>query len=674
MLRELHISNLAIIENMDIDLAAGLNVFTGQTGAGKSLILGSMELLLGLRDGGQDAATFVRPGCAEARVSGLFEVAGGDLAQRLGQILDQPMAPGEPILITRRVSSAGRSSVSVNGLPATAGMLRQAGQLLVDIHGQHDQQFLLKPANQTAILDSFADATDTRRQFAQTLGELRDCQRRLAELRQSEDRRLEALELYRFQIEEIDSAGLRPGEYEQVRDRYNVLRNATHLQDLSAQMLGGLCDGDDTVLERLGALQRCGQELVRMDAGLASLSTQLEQAGELLGDAARVLERYRDSLEADPSELAAVEERLDVLNRMIHKYARSAEPGGDPVPAVLDYRRQTGLKVEQLDADAQALGELDSRIARLGKALAATGQRLSALRRKAAARLKPLVEAQFRDLEMHEATFEVSLAARAAADPAIDSTGLDEMEFLVRTNPGQETLPLRKIASGGEISRIMLALKTILADKDQVSVLVFDEIDANIGDRLGATIGRKMRALAHGRRPGGKQQTDGRQQTGAQRQTGARDSECNARGKAAPRAKGASPAGGATPADADSQLHSTPPSAADSGTCDCQIICITHLSQIAACADHHLHIRKEVVEADGSRQTVATVRVLAGEERVRELAEMMAGSRATDATIAHARNLLAPAAKQQRITTEGVYPGAPGQRRRGQEKAAAVSR
>ena len=643
MLRELHISNLAIIENMDIDLAAGLNVFTGQTGAGKSLILGAMELLLGLRDGGQDAATFVRPGCPEARVSGLFEIAGGDLAQRLGQILDQPMAPGEPILITRRVSSAGRSSVSVNGLPATAGMLRQAGQLLVDIHGHHDQQFLLKPANQTAILDSFADATDTRRQFAQTLGELRDCQRRLAELRQSEDRRLEALELYRFQIEEIDSAGLRPGEYEQVRDRYNVLRNATHLQDLSAQMLGGLCDGDDTVLERLGALQRCGQELVRMDAGLASLSTQLEQAGELLGDAARVLERYRDALEADPSELAAVEERLDVLNRMIHKYARSAEPGGDPVSAVLDYRRQTGLKVEQLDADAQALGELDSRIARLGKALAATGQRLSALRRKAAARLKPLVEAQFRDLEMHEATFEVSLTTRAAADPAIDSTGLDEMEFLVRTNPGQEMLPLRKIASGGEISRIMLALKTILADKDQVSVLVFDEIDANIGDRLGATIGRKMRALAHGRRPGGTRQTGGTRQIGGQRQTDARNSECSARGKAAPRAKGASPAGGVTPAEPDPKTHSTPPSAADPQACDCQIICVTHLSQIAACADHHLHIRKEVVEADGTRQTVATVRVLAGEERVRELAEMMAGSRATDATIAHARNLLAPA-------------------------------
>jgi len=649
MLRELHISNLAIIENIDIELAGGLNVFTGQTGAGKSLILGALELLLGLRDGGQDAATFVRPGCSEARVSGVFEVAGGDLAQRLGQILDQPIVAGEGILITRRVSSAGRSSVSVNGLPATAGMLRQAGQLLVDIHGQHDQQFLLKPANQMAILDSFADATDTRRQFAQTLGELRDCQRRLAELRQSEDKRLEALELYRFQIEEIDSSGLHPGEYEQVRDRYNVLRNATHLQDLSTQLLGGLRDGEDTVLERLGVVQRCGQELVRMDAGLTNLSTQLEQAGELLGDAARVLDRYQDALEVDPSELAAVEERLDVLNKMIHKYASAAEPGGDPVAAVLEYRQEVGLKVERLDAAAQALGELDRRIAQLSKALAVTGQRLSALRRKAAARLRPLVEAQFRELEMHEAMFEVSLTARAAADPAIDSTGLDEMEFLVRTNPGQETLPLRKIASGGEISRIMLALKTILADKDQVSVLVFDEIDANIGDRLGATIGRKMRALAHGQRPGNTPQ-----------------GKTMPQGQAAPQAKGVSPAGGATPSDTDPQA------------CACQIICITHLSQIAACADHHLQIRKEVVESGGTRQTLARVRVLTGEERVQELAEMMAGTRATDATIAHARNLLVPAAPKCERTTAQTQPAprsfSEGGSRRGQEKAVVVNR
>lgn len=615
MLRELHISNLAIIENIDIELAPGLNVFTGQTGSGKSLILGALELLLGLRGGGGDAALFVRPGCPEARVSGLFEIAGADLAERLGGALDQPLATDEPILITRRVSAAGRSSVSVNGLPATAGMLREAGQMLVDIHGQHDQQFLLKPANQLAILDAFAGAEETRRQFAETLAELRASQRRLAELRDSEEKRLDSLELYRFQIDEIDAVALSPGEYDEARVRYNVLRNASHLQALSAQTLDALADGEDTVLERVGALQQCGQELVRMDPGLAGFAAQLAQASELLGDAARCLERYQDALDADPSQLAEVEDRLDVLNRMIHKYARSAETSGDPVAAVLEYRRQIGLKVEQLEADAQALGDLDAGIARSAQALAATGKRLTELRSKAGRRLKPLIETQFRELEMNEATFEVAISSRPADDAAIDSSGLDAMDFMVRTNPGQDMLPLRKIASGGEISRIMLALKTILAGQDQVTVLIFDEIDANIGDRLGATIGRKMRALAHGLRPGVKAQPAAGQS--------AKVTSTN---------------------DGDSQADA-----------NCQIICITHLSQIAACADHHLQIRKEVVVNDdnagkdgsaadgadsGDRRTVAKVRVLTGEQRVQELAEMMAGTSATAATITHARNLL----------------------------------
>ena len=586
MLRQLHISNLAIIENVDIELTGGLNVFTGQTGAGKSLILGALELLLGLRDGGQAAASLVRPDCDEARVSGVFEIASPDLAARLGKVLDQSLTPDEPVLITRRLSAAGRSGVSVNGLPATAGMLRQAGQMLVDIHGQHDQQFLLKPANQLAILDAYADCRADRRKFAECLTELRRCRQKLADLRDSTEKRAEALELYRFQIDEIDAAACQPGEYEQARDRYNVLRNAAHLQELTGQLLAGLAEGDETVIEHLGVLQRAVREIVRLDAGMSSLSEQFDQAAELLGDAALALERYQDALDADPSELARVEQRLDALNRLIHKYARQAEPGANPIQAVLDFRVRVGKKVAELEADTQASGELEGKIARLEKDLAAVGKRLSGKRRKAAARIRPLVETQFRELEMAEASFEAHIESRAADDPAVDSSGLDEMEFLVRTNPGQEMQPLRRIASGGEISRIMLALKTILADKDQVTVLIFDEIDSNIGDRLGAAIGAKMRALAHGGR------ADGKDRPG------------------------------------------------------CQIICITHLSQIAASADHHLHIRKEVVGRGDTRRTVAAVRTLTGEDRVRELAEMMAGANATDATRKHARNLLQPLARK----------------------------
>ena len=582
MLRELHISNLAIIETVDIELAPGLNVFTGQTGAGKSLILGALELLLGIRGGGEEAAMLVRPGSTEARVSGLFEIASPDLAEMLGQILDQPLCPEEPILVTRRVSASGRSTASVNGSPVTVGMLREAGQLLVDIHGQHDQQFLLRPGNQLAILDAFADATEERRRFAEILRALRDRQQRLRDLRESEARRLESLDLYRFQVEEIDKAALRPGEYEQTRDRYGVLKNAARLKSQSAQVLLALSEGEDTVLERLGALDGCLRDLLRMDASLADLSAQMDQAADILQDAARELSRYQDRLNVDGEELAEVEERLDVLNRVIHKYAKLGPPAEDPVDAVLAYRLEIGRKVDELEADAQTLGELDRQIAELQKQLADVGGQLSRLRRQAVKRLKGLVDGQFRELEMHEATFDVAIGARSADDPAVDSSGLDEMEFLVRTNPGQELLPLRKIASGGEISRIMLALKSILADKDQVSVLVFDEIDANIGDRLGAVIGRKMRALARGQRVGRKTVGDEA----------------------------------------------------------CQIVCITHLSQIAACADHHVKVAKTVVGPENQRQTVAMVRVLGEEERVRELAEMMAGRNVTDATMAHARNLL----------------------------------
>ncbi|MCY2928962.1 MAG: DNA repair protein RecN [Planctomycetota bacterium] len=585
MLRELSISNLAIIEKADIELARGLNVFTGQTGAGKSLILGALELLLGLRGGGEDAAMFVRPGAAEARVSGVFEVASESTAARLAAVLDQPIKAGEPILVTRRVLASGRSSVAVNGSPVTAAMLKQAGEQLVDIHGQHDQQFLLKPSNQLAILDAFADALALRGQFAEIFHELSAARQRLAELRQSQEQRAEQLELYRFQIDEIDSAKLVAGEYEEARNRHSVLKNATKLKAQSAQVLEGLSEGDETVLERLGTMVKSLQELVRLDASLTDLAGQVEGGRGILQDVATALGRYQDRLDVDPGELQKVEERLDVLNRLIHKYARTAGAAEDAVAAVLEHRRQIGIKAERLEQDAVALGSLDEEIAKLQAQLGTLGRKLTRRRQEGVKKLRPLVEAQFRELEMNEAAFDVQIVTRGAGEAGGDATGLDDVEFLVRTNPGQEMLPLRKIASGGEISRIMLALKTILADKDQITVLVFDEIDANIGDRLGATIGRKLRALANG--------------GGAKGEKG---------GKAGENA--------------------------------CQIICITHLSQIAACADHHLQITKDVVGPEAGRQTLTRVRVLEGEDRVRELAEMMAGAKPSETVIAHARDLL----------------------------------
>ncbi|MBN1554809.1 MAG: DNA repair protein RecN [Phycisphaerae bacterium] len=576
MLRELHISNLAIIEQVNIELAPGLNVFTGQTGAGKSLILGSLELLLGLRGGGQTATMLVRPGCDEARVSGVFEIDSPELLRRLGDVLDQPLQPREPLLITRRISVSGRSGVSVNGSPATVGMLKQAGELLVDIHGQHDQQFLLSSANQLAILDDFAEATASRRRFGEILRELRETRQRLTDLQTNETQRREKLELYRYQADEIDEADLQPGQYARAKQRYSLLKNIAQLQGQSADVLQGLSDGDETVLEHLGVLRHGLRELVRMDGSLAELSDAMQQADELLQDVARGLSRYQDRLEADPGELEETEARLDEMNRLIYKYARDAV-GDDPVQAVLEYRETIHLAMEELDGDARSIDSLQRRIGELQTDLAKVGQELTRLRQKAARRIAPLVEQQFRELEMHEAEFRVDLHTRPADAPSVDASGLDEMEFLVRTNPGQELLPLRKIASGGEMSRIMLALKTILAGEDKIDVLVFDEIDGNIGDRLGAAIGQKMHALAH--------------------------------------------------ADRDDKPVK-------------QILCITHLSQIAACADRHIRISKEVTGPEKDRQTVARVSTLKHQQRVDELAEMMAGKNATPAARTHARDLL----------------------------------
>ncbi len=576
MLRELHISNLAIIEQVNIELSPGLNVFTGQTGAGKSLILGALELLLGLRGGGESAALLVRPGCEEARVSGVFEVENPELTRKLSEALDQPLVAGEPLLVTRRISATGRSSVTVNGLPATAGMLRQAGELIVDIHSQHDQQYLLSSANQLMILDSFAESTETRKRFAEILRQMRENQHRLLDLQTNEAQRREKLDLYRYQAEEIDEADLQPGQYVQAKERYSLLKNVAQLQAQTTEVLQSLSEGDETLLDRLGVLRGGVRELVRMDGSLADISDAMHQADELLQDVARGLGRYQDRLDADPGELEEIEAKLDVMNRLIYKYARDAV-GEDPLAAVLAYRQTIGLAMEELDGDSQTIATLQQQIAALQAQLAKVGEELTRLRRKAAKKLAPLVEGQFRELEMHEAEFRVDLQTHAVDAPGVDASGLDTMEFLVRTNPGQDLLPLRKIASGGEMSRIMLALKTILAAEDRIDVLVFDEIDGNIGDRLGAAIGQKMRDLAHSRRNSG-------------------------------------------PAK--------------------QILCITHLSQIAACADRHIQISKEIVGSEASRQTVAKVRVLEHEQRVNELAEMMAGRNATRATLSHARDLL----------------------------------
>jgi len=575
MLRELHISNLAVIEDVTITFDDGLNCFTGQTGAGKSLILGAFELLLGLRSG--NVADMIRGDADEARVSGVFELLTDWVAAELSQVIDQRIVVGDQLLVTRKLFASGRSSMTINGQPATAPMTRAVGELLVDVHGQHDHQYLLKPSNQLLILDGFAKSLELREQFAEAHGELRELRERQRELNTSRKLRQQQLELYEFQANEIDDADLAAGEYDALRDEHTRLSNVADLQQKAGAAHAALYEGDGAVVDRLQAIAHTLIDLADVDDQIKEIAEAVRTSTLSLQDASFDLGRYLDRLELDPQRLAEIEDRLNTLNRLIAKYG-SSQPGVEAVESVLLYRDQIEGELQRLRSEDADLHDFDRRIAALQVELESVGKRLSQSRRDAAAKLTPLVEAELQQLGMADARLEVQFDTAESADKAGPS-GLDSIEMLVRTNPGQPARPLRKIASGGELSRIMLALKSILAHTDRISVLVFDEIDANIGGRMGTVIGRKLRRLA----------------------------------------------------------------AAGDGAPGHQILVITHLPQIAAFADRHLRISKAVEGRGKSKQTRTTVTLLEGKARVEELAEMMAGQDITPTTRKQARELLAGA-------------------------------
>jgi len=552
VLRELHISNLAVISDVRIELDPGLNCFTGATGAGKSLVIGAIELLLGLRS----PAEMLRPGADEGRVSGVFEVRDREMLAAIEREADVPVtAEGGELLLTRRLHASGRSSVSLNGNPITLGMLKAVAEHLVDVHGQHDHQYLLKPSNQLDVIDQFGDLRDLRRRYHETYERLRAAEAKLAELTASRTLRDQQLELYRFQADEIDNAQLDPGEYEELTARASVLKNLEKLTKDATATHAALYQADGSVLERLKMMAAVLGELSMLDQNLRPVATGLRDATISLEEVAFDLSRYLDKLDLDPAEAAEVEDRLNTLNRLLSKYARTVEEA-------LAYRARIGEQVAELERATDDLSSLQSAIDPLARETKQLGQELSAKRQAVAKRLSPLIERQLAELGMEKAKFTVALTALPDPTPS----GFDHVEFIAQTNPGQLAQPLRKIASGGELSRIMLALKGILAQGDRVSVLVFDEIDANVGGRLGSVIGGKLRNLA---------------------------------------------------------MHH-------------QVLCITHLPQIASYADRHLTVRKEVA----GERTQTTVRTMTGAERIEELAEMMGGQRITETTRTQARELL----------------------------------
>ncbi len=560
MLRELHITNLAVIEDATIELREGLNCFTGQTGAGKSLLIGALEALLGLRSGND----LLRDGAQEGRVSGLFELADGPTIRQVNAIADLQLderGRGEQLLVTRKFFVSGRTSFSVNGNPATASMVRSLGQLLVEVHGQHDHQLLLKPSSQLELLDRFGGCGPLREQFIGLHRQLQGLTHKRAELHASQSLRRQQLELYEFQADEIDQAEPDAAEYEELQARHKLLSNLGKVQRDAGAAYAALYEAEGSILERLHALVGVLRQLSDLDEELGPVAETVKAAVSQLQDAGFDLSRYLNRIDLDPQELGEAADRLNLLNRLVHKYGQ-----GGSMEQVMAYRQQIGLEIERLRHETHDLDRTDQEIEPIRQRLRETGRQLSHGRKAAAARIHPLVEKQLAELGMGGAKFEVSFEA-LAPDGAESTCGFDAIEMLVQPNPGQAARPLRKIASGGELSRIMLAVKAILAAADRIGLLIFDEVDANIGGRMGHVVGDKLRRVAQGR----------------------------------------------------------------------QVLCITHLPQIAAFADHHLKISKAV--SGGLTRT--RVEPLTGREpRADELAEMLAGQHRNETTHRQALQML----------------------------------
>jgi DNA repair protein RecN (Recombination protein N) len=562
MLRELHISNLAVIADARIELHRGLNCFTGATGAGKSLVIGAIEVLLGLKSPGE----MLRPGADEGRVSGVFEIHDKPLLDLVERMTDVPVShDGGEVLITRRLHSSGRTSASLNGHPITLSMLKSVAESLVDVHGQHDHQYLLRPSNQLDVIDHFANLWPLRDEYHHTWRQLQEAKQRLEDLATGRTLRQQELELYRFQADEIDNATLDGSEFEELKSRASVLQNLEKLKKDAGATHAALYEAEGSTLERLKMAAAVLAELTELDVNLKPVAEAVRDATLQLEDAAFDLGRYLDKLDIDPSELAEVTDRLNTINRLLSKY-------GDAVPLVLDYRAEIGRKMAELERETGDLSSLQKQIEPLTGELDRLGLELRAKRQAATRKLCPMIERQFAELGMDKAKFSIEL------DPTETpgSSGSDQIEFIVQPNPGLPAQPLRKIASGGELSRVMLALKSVLAQGDRVSVLVFDEIDANVGGRLGSVIGEKLRQL--------------------------------------------------------SAHH--------------QVLCITHLPQIASFADRHLTVRKST----SGKETNTTVRVVQGTERIEELAEMIGGQRITETTRTQAKELLEGASPESRPT------------------------
>jgi DNA repair protein RecN (Recombination protein N) len=481
-LRSLRIRNLALVESLEWDLVPGFTVVTGETGAGKSIILGALKLVLGERAD----KTLIRAGADQCSVEAAFELDENTCIDRtLEQQGIDPCEDGR-LLLKRIYSSTGSNRQFINGSLTTVAVLKQIGDGLVDLHGPHEHQSLLSAENQLALVDGFAGTgklLETYQHEYNLLNKLRKEREEL--LGQTTD---ENLQLWRYQHQELEAAELRSGELQALETRHNTASNARRLLEVSGAILQRLSETEDSILRQLADIARQLRELNRLDPLATDFLRSHEAATIELEDLERNIIDYQTRVEIDPEALQKIEDRLNLIHSLQRKHTRDEE-------GLIALKQELTLLLERFDRRDEALAQINSKIEVVRKRLEIRGNGLTDARSQAATKLAQVIRSHLKDLGFKRADFGIQINARG--EPT--ASGVDTVEFFFAPNPGEPIKPLRAIASSGEISRLMLAIKTALAQQDSVGLLVFDEIDANVGGEIAHSIGAKMRSLGAGR-------------------------------------------------------------------------------------------------------------------------------------------------------------------------------
>jgi DNA repair protein RecN (Recombination protein N) len=534
-----------------LEFGPGLTVFTGETGAGKSIIIDAVETLLGVRAD----MTMIRTGVERSSVEATFKIMPKVRAQ-IHEILREEalLDDGEYVTLGREFRREGRNIARVNGRTVNLGMLRTLGELLIDLHGQSEHLSLLKVKNHLSLLDRFAEVDTELGTYQQTFQEIQQVRKELRQLRQSEKEAARKIEMLTFQVEEIDNAGLSPDEEDRLKAERTRLANAENLAKQAQIALVALDEGEldsASASDRLGIAQQALEALTKVDEERSDLLARIRELFEGAVDLAREISTYLQEVEFDPVRLEEVDDRLNLIFNLKRKY-------GESIEAVLTFGEQARQELDEITHAEERMQKLETREVELLKVLAGQAQVVSEMRHQAAETLGAEIESELADLRMERAKFSVDfqttpdekgLSLPDGTWVAFDANGFEQIEFLVEPNPGEGLKPLVKVASGGETSRLMLALKNVLARADHTPTLIFDEIDQGIGGRVGAVVGEKLWKL-------------GREH---------------------------------------------------------QVLCITHLAQLAGFGEHHMRVKKELV----GERTTTVVQPLSGNDRVIELAQML---------------------------------------------------